>query len=81
MTEYGDLFNAAVAAELRAERGRTGTTLGRLVEETGVAQSTIQRYLKGKRDIPMTVLADMCRTFGVSARTIFERAEKAIEEN
>lgn len=79
MNETGDIFVQAVAAELRAERARKGTTLAQLVEDSGIAQSSIQRYLKGTRDIPVSALVDICRVLDVSPRLIFERAEKAIE--
>lgn len=81
MTDYGDIFNKAVAAELRAERARKGITLGQLVEETGIALSTVQRYLNGKRDIPISALTDLCRALGVSAGAIFDAAEKALEND
>lgn len=79
MTEYGELFTQAVAAELRAERARKGITLASLVKESEIAQSTVQRYLGGKRDIPITALADLCRVLDVSPRLIFERAEDSIK--
>ncbi|MCW2286991.1 helix-turn-helix domain-containing protein [Leucobacter luti] len=79
MNDYGDLFAQAVAAELRAERARKGITLAQLVEESGIAQSSIQRYLKGTRDIPVSALIDICRVLTVSPRLIFERAENSVE--
>ena len=81
MTEYGDLFNAAVAAELRAERARVGTSYDALVELSGIAKSSVQRYLSGKRDIPVPALLDLCRALGVSPRVIFDRAYESIEHN
>lgn len=35
MTEYGIRFNAAVAAELRAERARSGVSLNQLINSKG----------------------------------------------
>lgn len=79
MTTYGEAFNAAVAAELRAERARTGVTLAELVEGSGIAQSSVQRYLGGKRDIPLTALYDMCTVLGIDPRVIFERAQDSVK--
>jgi transcriptional regulator with XRE-family HTH domain len=79
VTDYGDRYALAVASELRAERARTGVTLAQLVERTGVAQSTIQRYLNGKRDIPTPVFIDLCVALGVSPRVIFDRAYETIQ--
>lgn len=81
MTEYGDRFNEAVAAELRAERARKGSTYAEIIEATGIAQSTLQRYLKGERDIPVPAYMDLCRALQVDPRLIFERAEKAVEND
>lgn len=78
MTTYGDKFNSAVAAELRAERARKGITLAKLVEGSGIAQSSVQRYLKGDRDIPIAALYDICNVLTVDPRVIFERAEQAV---
>lgn len=79
MNDTGDLFVKAVAAELRAERARKGTTLAQLVEGSGIAQSSIQRYFKGTRDIPVSALVEICRVLDISPRLIFERAEDSIE--
>lgn len=79
MTTYGEAFSLAVASELRAERARKGITLAELVEGSGIAQSTVQRYLGGKRDIPITALYDMCRVLTVDPRVIFERAEQSVK--
>ena len=79
MTEYGDQFNAAVAAELRAERARVGISYDDLVESSGIPKSSVQRYLGGKRDIPIPALLDLCRGLGVSAQLIFERAHDSVQ--
>lgn len=79
VTDYGDRFNAAVAAELRAERARKGITYAAIIASTGIAQSTLQRYFKGERDIPLPAYQDLCRALGVSPRLVFERAEHAID--
>lgn len=45
MTEYGDAFNAAIAAELRAQRGRARVTFDQLANSTGLAKTTVLNYL------------------------------------
>lgn len=79
MTTYGEAFNNAVASELRAERARKGVTLAALVEGSGIAQSTVQRYLGGKRDIPIAALYDICKVLTVDPRVIFDRAEQSVK--
>lgn len=81
MTEYADLFNAAVAAELRAERARKGITINALADNSGLAKSSVQRYLSGERDIPVPSLIDLCKVLSVDPRVIFERAEQTIQQD
>lgn len=80
MSEYGDAFNAAVAAELRAQRGRVRVTFDQLAERTGLAKTTVLNYLNGKRDIPMDAFADLCRALDVPQRVIFAAAQETFEQ-
>lgn len=81
MTTYGDAFNAAVAAELRAERGRNKVTIDKLVAATGLSKSAVMNYLNNKRDIPTPAFVELCRALGISPRLVFERAEQSIQED
>lgn len=81
MGNYGDAFNAAIAAELRAERGRNKVTIDGLVATTGLSKSAVLNYLNNKRDIPTPAFVELCQALGISPRLVFERAEKAVEEN
>lgn len=81
MGTYGDTFNAAVAAELRAERGRNKVTIDWLVATTGLSKSAVLNYLNAKRDIPTPAFVELCRALSVSPRVIFERAEESLEQN
>lgn len=80
MGEYGDLFNAAVAAELRAQRARARVTFDDLADGAGISKSAALNYLNGKRDIPMPIFAEICRTLGVTRREIFDAAERSVEK-
>ncbi len=81
MGNYGDAFNSAVAAELRAERGRKKVTIDSLVNLTGLSKSAVMNYMNGKRDIPTPAFVELCRALGISPRLVFERAEETIEQN
>lgn len=81
MGTYGDTFNAAVAAELRAQRAKTRLTIDGLVAATGYAKSTVLNYLNGHRDIPLPALVELCRALSVDARVIFERAQEAVHND
>ncbi|WIY84298.1 helix-turn-helix transcriptional regulator [Propionimicrobium sp. PCR01-08-3] len=80
MTEYGDSFNAAVAAELRAQRARRQITVEQLTSLSGLGRTSVLNYLNAKRDIPMPAFMDLCRVLGVSPHEIFDAAEHAIEK-
>lgn len=79
MGTYGDAFNQAVAAELRAERGRKKITIENLVVATGLSKSAVLNYLNGKRDIPTPALMELARALDTDARIIFDRAYQALE--
>ena len=79
MTTYGDAFSQAVAAELRAERGRRQMTLAALVQASGLSKSGLLNYLNGARDIPVPALVDLCAALGVDPRVIFERAQDSLK--
>lgn len=81
MGTYGDAFNTAVAAELRAERGRRQITIEALATTTGLSKSAVLNYLNDKREIPTVALADISAALGVSPRVIAERADDAINQN
>lgn len=74
MGDYGDLFNAAVAAELRAERARTRLTVREIIERTGISKSSVLNYLNGQRDIPVPALFEICAVLGVDSGDILDRA-------
>lgn len=80
MGTYGDRFNAAVAAELRAQRGRVQMTIEQLVAATGLSKSAVLNYLNGKRDIPTPALVELCGALSVSPQAIFVSAENAVEQ-
>lgn len=77
--EYGDRFNQAVAAELRAQRGRTKQTIADLVDATGLSKNTVMHYLNGERGIPLTALSDLCRALGVAPHVVVTAAEDVVE--
>ena len=50
-----------------------------LADASGLAVQTVHRYLTGKRDIPVNVLADMCEALNVTAHDVVQRAERRYE--
>lgn len=78
MENTGDEFNAAVAAELRAQRGRVKVTIDTLVRETHLSKSAVLNYLNDRRDIPMHALYSLCRVLGISPADVMDLAERAV---
>jgi transcriptional regulator with XRE-family HTH domain len=70
--ERGDV--AAVMAQVRAEAAAAGVSIGRLAVLASVTRSSLDLYLKGKRQMPMDVLYRIAAVVGVGPATILDRA-------
>lgn len=80
MDNYAEHFANAVAAELRAQRARTGATYDDLVESTGLSKSSVFKYMNAKREIPMSSFLALCAALGASPQAIFTAAEQTLQE-
>lgn len=69
-------LNAAVAAQLRAERGASNTSFDDLAETTGLAKSTLLRYFNSKRAIPVDALDVIAQALGITGYELMRRAEQ-----
>ncbi|WP_373459519.1 helix-turn-helix domain-containing protein [Microbacterium sp. SORGH_AS_0862] len=78
MASYAARFNAAVAAELRGERGAQQITVEALAEKAGMVKGTLLRYLNGKRDIPVPALAEICQALGVDPGDVLDKASARV---
>ena len=73
-------LNAAVAAELRAERAARRVSVAELSERSGVSRSTLLRVLNTERAISMESLFALSEALGVSASSLVQRAENRLSE-
>ena len=71
-------LNAAVAAELRAERVAQEVTFDDLVERVSLSRATTWRLLNAERLITIEALVEFAGALGVSVLEIVERAEKRL---
>lgn len=78
---YGDKVNAAVAAELRAQRARIGVSYDALAEGTGLSKSAVFKYLKGTRAMPIPALSALCSVLKIHIDDVFVLAIKAAEKD
>ena len=74
-------LNAAVAAELRAERVAQEITLDVLVGRVGLSRNTVWRLLNCERLITIEALMELAEALGVSVLEIVERAEKRLSKS
>lgn len=82
MSQYGKLFETAIAAELRAEKARKSITEAEIAEKLGIHRVSVSRYMSGARSIPIATFGDLCRILNLDAFEIVNRAEiSARKEN
>lgn len=76
--EPADPFTRALAAALRAAKDRSPHTVRSLVTETGLGQSSVQRYLDGKREIPIPALRKLAAALGTTPAKLMDEAEERL---
>lgn len=68
-------YNAAIAAELRAERGAVMMTNKEIAAASGVSLPSVSRYMTAKRHIDVTALYDIAIAMGTTPSEIATRAQ------
>ena len=71
-------INAAVAAELRAERGAQKITVDALAQRSGVPKRTLLRLLNAERGIALGPLAAITEALDVPMSLVVSRAEERL---
>ena len=74
-------LNAAVAAELRAERVAQEVTLDDLIDRVSLSRNTVWRLLNCERFITIEALVEIADALGVSVLTIVSRAQERLAES
>lgn len=74
----GDAWDNAMAEELRAEMARQRLTLDQYAARSGIPKVSVERYINGKRSIPMRRFPDLCRGLGVSMEEMVSRVVTAV---
>ena len=78
MKTPGDLFNAAVGRQMRAEIAAGGSSIAAMAREIGVARSGLDNYVSGRRAIPVPVLYRVCVALDIEPHVILGRAEERL---
>lgn len=73
-------FASALAAQLRAERAARQMTMKDVAVASGLADSTVHRYLNGKRDIPVSHLFSMASVLQVDVECLVSRTMERLQD-
>lgn len=78
-----EAFRAALAAELRAEKGihKKTVTNNDLAAAIGGTERTVRRYLNGERAIDAEDLVALANAFGLTAGDLMGRAIERVERS
>jgi len=69
-------FAQTVAAQVRAEIAAASQTVAGLARATGINRETLDRWVKGERDLSVPTLYRIAVALGVDPHRIIQRAEE-----
>jgi transcriptional regulator with XRE-family HTH domain len=79
MNDYGTRLEAALATQIKIELVERDWDQKILAEAVGIERATLNRYLTGKRSMPMPTFFAVAEAFGLSPRELMTRAEARIQ--
>lgn len=68
-------LEAALATQIKVELVERGMDQKDLAEAVGIERATLNRYMTGKRSMPMPTFFLVAEVFGVSPMVLMQRAE------
>ena len=68
-------LEAALATQIKVELVERSMDQKDLAEAVGIERATLNRYMNGKRSMPMPTFFAVAEVFGISPRVLMERAE------
>jgi plasmid maintenance system antidote protein VapI len=74
MKARSDRYNAAIGRQIRAEISAAGQSILGVAKQLGIARSTLDNYVTGKRDIPVPVAYQVAELLGLDPQTLIQRA-------
>jgi transcriptional regulator with XRE-family HTH domain len=77
MNTYEERFEAAVAKQIEVEMfdREQAITQQQLADALGMERATLNRYLRGKRSMPMPVFFRVAQILGLAPEEIISRAK------
>jgi transcriptional regulator with XRE-family HTH domain len=79
MTSYGEQLEAALATQIKVELAERDWTQKDLAEKIGIGRPAMNHYIKGHKSIPMPTFFAIAEAFGLTPKTLMERAEARIQ--
>ncbi|MDU7718814.1 helix-turn-helix transcriptional regulator [Cutibacterium avidum] len=67
-------FNATLGAVIRAQASFEGKSIAQLSRDTGIEYVTLGRYLRGQRDMPVSVIYRCALHLAVSVESLVHEA-------
>lgn len=80
MTSYGEQLEAALATQIKVELVERGMDQKDLAEAVGIERATMNRYMTGKRSMPMPTFFKVAEALGVTPQVLMQRAETRISQ-
>jgi transcriptional regulator with XRE-family HTH domain len=79
MTSYGEQLEAALSTQIKVELAERDWTQKDLAERIGIGRPAMNHYIKGHKSIPMPTFFAIAEAFGLTPKTLMERAEARIQ--
>ena len=77
---FEDALEAALMTEIRIELVTKDMNQQDLADALEMTKTTLNRYIKGHRSMPLGVLSRVARVLGTSAHELMERAEARVSK-
>lgn len=78
MATYGERLEAALAHQIKVELVERGMDQKDLAAAVGIERATMNRYMTGKRSMPMPTFFRVAETLSLSPQELMRRAEARI---
>jgi len=75
---YGEALEIALAKQIRIELAEREMDQKDLAEALGIGRTSLNRYMQNKQSFPMPVFISIAEVFGLSPKTLMERAEARV---
>jgi len=67
---------SAIMAQIRAEAAVANVSIVELAKSSNTARSSLDKYLRGQRQMPLDVLYRICQVLNIEPIVIIERARE-----